>query len=77
MSLETGTEGIAYTETTVYSVPEAYVKDAPYQLAIVELVPAYGIRDRHGREAARTGDSRRTSDGRRRASFRFWRPREF
>ena len=42
MSLETGAEGIAYTETTVYSVPEAYVKDAPYQLAILELVPAYG-----------------------------------
>lgn len=37
MSLETGAEGIVYTETTVYSAPEAYVKDAPYQLAIVEL----------------------------------------
>jgi len=25
-----------YTETVVYSAPEAFVKDAPYQIAIVE-----------------------------------------
>jgi len=29
--------GIIYTETVVYSAPEAYVNDVPYQLAIVEL----------------------------------------
>jgi len=29
--------GTIYTETTVYSPPEAFVKDAPYQLAIVEI----------------------------------------
>jgi uncharacterized OB-fold protein len=30
-------DGIVYTETIVYSPPEQYAADAPYQLAIVEL----------------------------------------
>ncbi len=34
MSNEMGT---VYTETVVYSAPEAFVKDAPYQTAIVAL----------------------------------------
>ena len=29
--------GIVYTETVVYSAPEAFVNDAPYQTAIVTL----------------------------------------
>ncbi len=29
--------GTIYTETVVWSPPEAYVSDAPYQLAIVDL----------------------------------------
>jgi len=29
--------GTIYTETVVYSAPEMYVNDAPYQLAIVQL----------------------------------------
>ncbi len=29
--------GTIYTETVVFSAPEQYVKDAPYQLAIVDL----------------------------------------
>lgn len=29
--------GTVYTETVVHSAPEAFVKDAPYQLAIVSL----------------------------------------
>ena len=29
--------GKVYTETVVYSPPEAYVNDVPYQLAIIEL----------------------------------------
>lgn len=29
--------GIVYTETVVHSAPEAFVKDAPYQLVIVTL----------------------------------------
>ena len=29
--------GTVYTETVVWSPPEMYVKDAPYQIAIVDL----------------------------------------
>jgi uncharacterized OB-fold protein len=29
--------GVIYTETVIYSPPEAFVKDAPYQTAIVTL----------------------------------------
>jgi len=29
--------GIVYTETTIYTAPEAFVSDAPYQTAIVVL----------------------------------------
>lgn len=29
--------GTIYTETVVFSPPEAYVNDVPYQLAIIEL----------------------------------------
>ncbi|HSU31011.1 MAG TPA: OB-fold domain-containing protein [Bryobacteraceae bacterium] len=30
-------EGVVYTETTVYSPPQQYVAEAPYQIAIVDL----------------------------------------
>lgn len=29
--------GTVYTETIVHSAPEAFLSDAPYQLAIIEL----------------------------------------
>jgi uncharacterized OB-fold protein len=29
--------GTVYTETLVYSAPEMYVNDVPYQLAIIQL----------------------------------------
>jgi uncharacterized protein len=29
--------GTVYTETMVYSAPEMYVNDVPYQLAIIQL----------------------------------------
>jgi uncharacterized OB-fold protein len=29
--------GTVYTETTIYSAPEAFTKDVPYQTAIVTL----------------------------------------
>lgn len=29
--------GIIYTETVVYSAPEAFLQEAPYQIAIVAL----------------------------------------
>jgi uncharacterized OB-fold protein len=31
------TAGTIYTETVIYSAPEAFTKDAPYQTAIVSL----------------------------------------
>jgi len=30
-------QGIVYTETVVHSAPEAFLKDAPYQIAIIIL----------------------------------------
>ena len=47
--------GTVYTETTVYSPPEAYVADAPYQLAIVET-DAGRVTARILGEAVRIGD---------------------
>jgi uncharacterized OB-fold protein len=29
--------GVVYTETVIYSAPEAFMKDAPYQTVIVSL----------------------------------------
>ncbi|MGO9258822.1 MAG: Zn-ribbon domain-containing OB-fold protein [Bryobacteraceae bacterium] len=31
------TSGTVYTETVIYSAPEAFTKDVPYQTAIVSL----------------------------------------
>ncbi|MCU1294681.1 MAG: hypothetical protein JWP08_3531 [Bryobacterales bacterium] len=36
MSREWPAEGTIYTETIVYTAPERYLADAPYQLAIIE-----------------------------------------
>ncbi len=30
-------DGLVYTETVVYTPPEQYAADAPYQLAIIDL----------------------------------------
>ena len=57
MSFEIGAEGVVYTETTVYSAPEAYVKDAPYQLAIVELPNKHRVTARVLGEHANIGDA--------------------
>ena len=43
--------GTVYTETVVHSAPEAFVGEAPYQLAIVEL-------DSGGRMTARIAGGR-------------------
>jgi len=43
--------GVIYTETTVYSAPEQYVNEAPYQIAIVTL-------DAGGRLTARIAGDR-------------------
>jgi uncharacterized OB-fold protein len=38
--------GRVYTETIVYSAPEAFVKDVPYQIAIVTLEDGHRITGR-------------------------------
>jgi len=48
--------GTIYTETVVYSPPEAYVNDVPYQLAIVELAGGRRVTGRVTGERAQIGD---------------------
>ena len=48
--------GIVYTETVVFSPPEAYVNDVPYQLAIIELESGQRITGRIAGERAKIGD---------------------
>ncbi|MGB6943862.1 MAG: OB-fold domain-containing protein [Bryobacteraceae bacterium] len=48
--------GTIYTETVVFSPPEAYVNDVPYQLAIVELAGGRRITGRVSGERAQIGD---------------------
>jgi uncharacterized OB-fold protein len=48
--------GIVYTETVVFSPPEAYVNDVPYQLAIIELEGGRRITGRIAGERAQIGD---------------------
>ena len=48
--------GTVYTETVVYSPPEAYVNDVPYQLAIVQLENGRRISGRIDGERAQIGD---------------------
>lgn len=48
--------GTVYTETVVYSPPEAYVNDVPYQLAIVQLESGRRITGRIEGERVHIGD---------------------
>ncbi len=48
--------GTVYTETVVYSPPEAYVNDVPYQLAIVQLDSGRRITGRIDGERVHIGD---------------------
>jgi uncharacterized OB-fold protein len=48
--------GTVYTETVVYSAPEAYVNDAPYQLVIIELENGRRLTGRIDGERAAIGD---------------------
>ena len=48
--------GTVYTETVVYSPPEAYANDVPYQLAIVELENGRRITGRIDGERAQIGE---------------------
>jgi uncharacterized OB-fold protein len=49
--------GVVYTETVVHAAPEAFVSDAPYQLAIVTLDAGGRLTGRILGERARIGDS--------------------
>lgn len=51
-----GVTGTVYTETVVYSPPEAYVNDVPYQLAIIELENGKRTTARITGERASIGD---------------------
>ena len=48
--------GTVYTETVVYSAPEAYVNDAPYQLAIIQLENGRRLTGRIDGDRAAIGD---------------------
>ena len=48
--------GAIYTETVVYSPPEAYVNDVPYQLAIVTLDAGGRVTGRVAGERVQIGD---------------------
>ena len=48
--------GTVYTETVVYSPPEAYVNDVPYQLAIIQLDTGRNLTGRIAGERAQIGD---------------------
>jgi len=48
--------GTVYTETVVYSPPEAYVNDVPYQLAIIQLDNGRRLTGRIHGERAQIGD---------------------
>ena len=48
--------GTVYTETVVFSPPEAYVNDVPYQLAIIQLESGRRLTGRIDGERAHIGD---------------------
>ncbi len=48
--------GTVYTETVVFSPPEAYVNDVPYQLAIIQLENGRRLTGRIDGERAQIGD---------------------
>ena len=48
--------GTVYTETVVFSPPEAFVNDVPYQLAIIELENGKKTTARITGERAAIGD---------------------
>ena len=60
MAGATSRDGVVYTETIVYSPPEQYAADAPYQLAIIDLDSGRRLTARvlgkEPHERARTGD---------------------
>ena len=61
--------GIVYTETVVYSPPEAYVNDVPYQLAIIELAGGRRVTGRIDGERGHIGDLVQFADFRNQVPF--------
>jgi uncharacterized OB-fold protein len=65
--------GTVYTETVVYSPPEAYVNDVPYQLAIIELATGRRVTGRiivsPGGERVQIGDRVQFAEFRNRVPF--------
>ena len=51
-----GITGTVYTETVVFSPPEAFVNDVPYQLAIIEFEGGKRVTARIQGERAAIGD---------------------
>ncbi|MCC7497583.1 MAG: OB-fold domain-containing protein [Bryobacterales bacterium] len=49
-------QGTVYTETVVYSAPEQFVHDAPYQVAIVTLDEGRRVTVRIAGDRVRIGD---------------------
>jgi uncharacterized OB-fold protein len=48
--------GTVYTETVVWSPPEAYVNDVPYQLAIIQLEGGRRVTGRIDGERVQIGE---------------------
>ena len=48
--------GTIYTETTVHIAPEAFLKDVPYQIAIVELADGTKLTARIDGDPVKIGD---------------------
>lgn len=61
--------GTVYTETVVYSPPEAYVNDVPYQLAIIQLENGRRLTGRIDGERAQIGDKVNFVDFRNNVAF--------
>jgi uncharacterized OB-fold protein len=55
-------QGVVYTETVIHSAPEAFVNDAPYQMAIVSLASGGRRTGRVRGERLRIGDSVRLAE---------------
>ena len=62
--------GSVYTETVIYSAPEAFTKDAPYQTAIVTLDGGGRVTGRIVGERVAIGDRGRGGGTRRVHFFR-------
>lgn len=61
--------GTVYTQTTIYSPPEAFAADAPYQIAIVQLDQGGRVTARIRGDAVAIGDRLEFIETRERVHF--------